>query len=202
MENSHFAVLLVNNTTGAATAVTVTPTTWSFTSPAATPLIILQGQSCRITVDAAGSAWDADCWESGLTAGTGITLIRAAGWLTVSAPISFGATFDGGGSPLAAATAYVTVQQGCTIASTDSLIDTGSATFTFWDLATGSTALPTAANIISNAGILLNSGHSLHTTASDFTVSTGTAVTALDKIGIHIVPDGTATWAQITVRCN
>jgi hypothetical protein len=81
-ENPHYAVLLVNNTTGSATAVTVTTTTWQVNGAAT--LVIAQGQQCRLTVDVSGSAWDADCSESGLTAGTGITLTRAANGLTPS----------------------------------------------------------------------------------------------------------------------
>lgn len=117
-------------------------------------------------------------------------------------PQTFTAVFDGGGSPIATATTYITAQQGCTISSTDSMWDTGNAVITTWDLATGNTALPTATQTISNAGITISSGHSLHTDASDFTAGTGTAVTALDKLGIHIVPDGTMTWAQFEIRCN
>jgi hypothetical protein len=119
------------------------------------------------------------------------------------APQNLTAVFDGGGSPLVTATVYFSAVPGpCTIWGTASEWDTGSATFTVWDLAAGTTADASATNTISNAGIAVSVGHNLTTNASDFTVSTGTAVSANDKLAVHIVPDGTMTRASFQIRCN
>ena len=101
------------------------------------------------------------------------------------------------------ATVYFSaVPAACKIWGTASEWDTGSATFTVWDLATGTTADASVTNIISNAGIAVSVGNNLTTNASDFTVSTGTAVSANDKLAVHIVPDGTMTRASFQIRCH
>lgn len=62
---------IANNTSPAAN-VTVTPTTWTVNG--STTQVIHSGQLCTFTVDAAGSAWDADCPNMGLVAGSNITI--------------------------------------------------------------------------------------------------------------------------------
>jgi hypothetical protein len=116
---------------------------------------------------------------------------------------TFEATFDGGGAALAAATYYFdAITANCTITSTSSRVTTGSAVFTFWNRATGSAGDPTVGDIISNAGITTATGTPHNTNASDFTVGTGVTVTALDKLAVHIVPDGTALVASIKGVCT
>lgn len=66
-----------NATTGSATAVTVTPTTWTINGSAT--LIIAQGQQAWIYVDPnSATNWQADVNEGPLVAGTNITLTRSA----------------------------------------------------------------------------------------------------------------------------
>ena len=87
LENPAFAVQLSNHTTGSSTAVTVTPTTWQISKNGGTPgatLTIDQGQSCFVYVVPAGSAWDANCHNATLVAGTGISLTRAPDTLTIA----------------------------------------------------------------------------------------------------------------------
>jgi hypothetical protein len=116
---------------------------------------------------------------------------------------TFEATFDGGGAALAAATYYFdAITANCTITSTSSRVTTGSAVFTFWNRPTGTAGDPTVGDIISNAGITTVSGTPHNTNASDFTAGTGVTVTALDKLAVHIVPDGTATVASIKGVCT
>jgi hypothetical protein len=113
--------------------------------------------------------------------------------------LGFGATFDGGGSALAAGTAYVTVPYACTISAVNLLIDQGSATFTVWKVATG-TALPAVGNTISTSGLTITGQTASHSaTVTDFT---STTVTANDIAAIHIVPSGGATWAQDVIECD
>lgn len=88
--NSQLITVLNNNTTGSSTTVTVTPVTWTIN--AASTLVIAQGQSCKIKVDAAGGKWDAECTEGQLTAGANVTFTRNAFGMTVAA------TGGGGGS--------------------------------------------------------------------------------------------------------
>jgi Pectate lyase superfamily protein len=65
---------LTNNTTGSATAVTVTPTTW--TVRGGSTIIIAQGRYATFYVDPAGTSWDVDDSDQPMTAGTGITITR------------------------------------------------------------------------------------------------------------------------------
>jgi hypothetical protein len=81
--NAAFGTILVNNTSGSSTAVTVTPTTWTVNG--ASSLVIAQGQSCKIYVDASGTNWDADCHDLPFVAGTNITITRGQFGPTLSA---------------------------------------------------------------------------------------------------------------------
>jgi hypothetical protein len=76
LNNAGFSTLLVNNTSGAATAVTVTATTLTFDRTGTTTLTIPQGQQCKITADAGGTVWDTNCNDLALVAGSDITIAR------------------------------------------------------------------------------------------------------------------------------
>jgi hypothetical protein len=114
---------------------------------------------------------------------------------------SWGGSFDGGGSALSSGkTTYVTVPFACTIAAYNILVDTGTASFDVWKVATG-TAIPTVANTILSGGFLaISSGTALHsTTLTDFTTTT---VSANDIVGINLEAVSGATFAQLVVQCN
>jgi len=74
---------LTNTTSGSATAVTVTPTTWTVNGGAT--LVIAQGRACTMYVDPAGSAWDADCADLPIVAGTNVTITRGQYGPTIAA---------------------------------------------------------------------------------------------------------------------
>jgi hypothetical protein len=113
LENAAFAVQLSNHTTGTATAVTVTPATWQISKNGGTPgatLTIDQGQSCFVYVVPAGSAWDANCHNATLVAGTGISLTRAPDTLTVA---NTGVTSVATAGPLSGGTITTTGTLSC-----------------------------------------------------------------------------------------
>ena len=60
--NVFCAFTLTNQTSGASTALTVTPTTWSIVP--ATAGVVAQNQTCRFTVNQAGNGWVAVCSNS------------------------------------------------------------------------------------------------------------------------------------------
>jgi hypothetical protein len=114
----------------------------------------------------------------------------------------YGATFDGGGSALIGGTnvaRYLTAPFACTIISWDLLVDTGTATFKLWKVATG-TAIPTSANSINTNGVAISSGTALHSTAlTDFTTTT---ISANDIIGVNLSAASGATLATLQVQCQ
>lgn len=115
---------------------------------------------------------------------------------------SVGGSFDGGGSALTSGkTTYVTVPFACTIAGYNILVDTGTASFDVWKIATG-TAIPTVANtIISGTSYLaISSGTALHSTST--AALTSTTVSANDIIGVHLQATASATFAQLLLQCN
>lgn len=81
------------NTTTPASDVTVTPVTWTVNG--ASTQVIHSGQICTFSVDAAGSAWDADCHDLPFVAGTGITITRSQYGSTIT---SSGGSGTPGGS--------------------------------------------------------------------------------------------------------
>jgi len=104
--NTGFGTTLTNNTSGSATAVTVTPTTWTVNG--ASSLVIAQGQECKIFADPSGTNWDADCHDLPLSAGSNITITRGQYGPTIAASgstgvSSVGLTINGGSSSGAAA---------------------------------------------------------------------------------------------------
>jgi hypothetical protein len=114
---------------------------------------------------------------------------------------SFGAGFDGGGSPLTTnAVTYATFPITCTIAAWNITVDTGTISFDVWKVGTG-TAIPTVSNSILSGGFLsIASGTAVHsTTLTDFT---STAVTANDIFGIEIEAVSSATKASLVIQCN
>jgi hypothetical protein len=114
---------------------------------------------------------------------------------------SWGGSFDGGGSALTSGkTTYVTVPFACTIAAFNILVDTGTASFDVWKVATG-TAIPTVSNSILSGGFLsIASGTALHsTTLTDFTTTT---VSANDIVGVNLEAVSSATFAQLVIQCN
>jgi hypothetical protein len=114
---------------------------------------------------------------------------------------SWGGSFDGGGSALTSGkTTYVTVPFACTIAAWNILVDTGTASFDVWKVATG-TAIPTVSNSILTGGFLsIGSGTALHSTT--LTAFTTTTVSANDIVGINLEAVSGATIAQLVIQCN
>lgn len=113
---------------------------------------------------------------------------------------NFGASFDGGGSAIAAnSIAYFDLPSACTIQATNISVDTGTLTFKVWKIAAG-TAIPTVANVINTSGISISSGtHVRSTTVSDFT---STAVTAHDIGAITLTTISGPTKVAITIECQ
>jgi hypothetical protein len=111
---------------------------------------------------------------------------------------SFGASFDGGGSALAAGMSShaQTLPFAGTIAAWNITLDAGTATVKVWKIATG-TAIPTVANVINTSGIAISSGTAVHsTTLTDFTTTT---VTANDIVIINITAVSSATKLNVTI---
>lgn len=110
-----------------------------------------------------------------------------------------GATWDGGGSVLTTGKAkgYFVCPFAATISGFNISVDTGTATFTVWKVATG-TAVPTVANLINTSGVAISSGTNLSsTTTSDFTT---TAVAAGDILAFNLTAVSGATQATFTLR--
>lgn len=112
-----------------------------------------------------------------------------------------GAGFDGGGSALVAgatAVTYFTVPYGCTISSWNVTVDTGTASFDVWKIASG-TAIPTSTNtIVAAAPPTISTG-----TAANSSTLTGwtTTVTANDIFGVNLSAVSGATKASVTLAC-
>ena len=109
---------LVNNTSGAATAVTITPTTWTVNGGAT--LVLAQGQQVTFYVDPGGSSWDAVAGDEPATAGTGIALTRSqygfAVAVTTGIPIAdVGSAGLSATSPLAVASTGAMTCTTCTV---------------------------------------------------------------------------------------
>lgn len=120
-----------------------------------------------------------------------------------------GAYFTGGGSALTTSVAviYKTVEYGCTVAA-NSLpafvinIDTGTASFDVWKIATGGTALPTVTQTILTGGYLaISSGTHLSSTST--ALLTTTTITAGDTFGFKLqTVSGSPTQASIQLVCQ
>ena len=191
-------ILKSKNDTGTV-AVTVVPDSGAannfLTGISAAGVISKAQPSCSTLSNAAASCSTDTSDAANISTGT----LNSARLPSNSKVSSFGATFDGGGSALAAGTAYVTVPFACTISAINILVDTGTATFTTWRKANGA-ALPTVSDSISTSGISITSGTALHsTTVSDFTA---TSISANDIIGIRLNTVSSATWAQYIVECD
>jgi hypothetical protein len=115
---------------------------------------------------------------------------------------SFGASFDGGGSALAAdKTVYVTVPFACTVTAWNILVDTGTATVDIWRLSTG-TAIPTVTNVITGTGAgrpAIASNTAIH--SATLTGWSSTAIAANDILAFHLEAVATATFLNFVVEC-
>jgi len=99
LTNPHFYTTFENQTSGSATALTITATTLTFQSTGSTTLTVPQGQSCTIAVDPSTTVWDDFCHDLALTAGSGITITRGQFGPTLSASGSAGvSSFSGDGT--------------------------------------------------------------------------------------------------------
>ncbi|MGB6430307.1 MAG: hypothetical protein WBF06_06950 [Candidatus Acidiferrales bacterium] len=101
--NTGFYVKLINNTSGSATAITVSAAgSYTFSSTGSATLTVAQGQSCSLLVDPAGSVWDDTCGDLPFTAGTNISITRGQFGPTISASGSGGgvSSFTGDGTLL------------------------------------------------------------------------------------------------------
>lgn len=110
-----------------------------------------------------------------------------------------------GGAPIttSSVSGTLTVPFGCTIAGYNLAFgngDSGTATVTFWKVASG-TAIPTAANSISTSGVGIASGTAVHSTiTSDFTT---TAVNAFDMMAMAVTAvSGSPESLTGVVLCN
>ena len=83
LQNTSCTFTVVNKTTGTNTTVQFNPATWQINGQASFTLQL--GQQARISVNQAGTAWNADVSEATISAGTNITLARSASGVTVSA---------------------------------------------------------------------------------------------------------------------
>jgi hypothetical protein len=96
-------------------------------------------------------------------------------------------------------TDYLTIPFGCTIQAYNLVIDTGTITVKFWDVATG-TAIPTSANSISTSGVGISSGTAIHsTTLSDFTTTT---VNADDIMAMNVTAVSGAHYVNGVLQCQ
>lgn len=164
-----------------ATTCTITPAAGLING--AVSFTLTTGQSA--TVASNGTNYDA-------LVGTGVTANQNIR--------SWGASFDGAGSPLSAGgKTYMTVPFACTITAWNITVDTGTITFDIWKIATG-TAIPTVANTITASALpAISTGTAIHsTTISGWT----TGVSANDIIGININTVASATKASLVVQCN
>lgn len=75
-----FNIRISNQNTG---TVTITPATGTINGNAT--LVLLEGQFCFLSPSSAGTSYAADCGESQMTAGTGISFTRAVHGLTIAA---------------------------------------------------------------------------------------------------------------------
>ena len=131
--DSGFYVRLVNNTSGSATAVTVTAAgSYTFSSTGSATLVVAQGQSCSLLVDPAGSVWDDTCGDLPWTAGTNITIARGPFGATISASGGGVSSFSGDGA--------LATNSASTGAVTLALHTAGA--HQWWGNNTGSTAAP------------------------------------------------------------
>jgi hypothetical protein len=77
---------VANNTSGSATALTVTPTTW--TVRGGSSITIAQGQVATFYVDPAGSNWEVDIADEPIVAGSNITITRGQYGPTIASTIA------------------------------------------------------------------------------------------------------------------
>lgn len=98
---------------------------------------------------------------------------------------------------------YVTIPFACTLAAYNLIIDTADATVTveFLHAATG-TAKPSTT--LNTSGIGVPSGTAVHSaTMTDFSQSTGTAITKDDMLAIRVKSTGnTAKFVNATLQCD
>ncbi len=102
-----FSFNILNATTGSATTVTVSATSWLIYQNAngsgASTLSVAQGQYCFIFVSPVGGAWGSECHETQITAGSNIAFSRSAsGGLIVSLPSSISSNTTGTAAALGA----------------------------------------------------------------------------------------------------
>jgi hypothetical protein len=113
---------------------------------------------------------------------------------------AIGFAFDGAGSALTTSNqAYFTVPFACAISAWNATVDTGTATWTVWKVASGS-AIPTSGNsIVASAAPAISSG-----TAARSATLTGwtTAVSANDIFGIGFSAVSSATRASLVLECD
>lgn len=113
---------------------------------------------------------------------------------------SFGGGFDGGGSALTApAVIYFTVPFACVISAWNITVDTGTATFDIWQIATGP-AIPTIANtIVAAAPPAISTGTAIHSaTLTGWTTTSA----ANDVYGVVLSAVSGATKASLVVECD
>lgn len=115
---------------------------------------------------------------------------------------SIGAAFSNNGATVSTASSVpFTIPYGCTIAAYNaSVTPSGTATFTFWKISSG-TAIPTISNLINTSGVGVSTGTSVHSaTVTDFTTTT---VTANDIVIVNLTAvTGSPTGASINLQCN
>lgn len=176
--NAAFGTVLMNNTTGSSTAVTVTPTTWTINGSSS--LTIAQGQSCKVYTDASGTNWDAECHDLPFTAGSNITITRGQYGPTIAATGASGvSSFSGSG---------IFTNSGSTGAVTLS-VSGNSGGVPYFNTAS---ALASSNALTSNA--LMKGGGAGNPPSSSSVTDNGTNVTTTDTggyVGLVFVANGT-----------
>ena len=115
-------------------------------------------------------------------------------------PKSFGGSFDGGGSALVPGTTVpIAIPFSCTISAWSISVDTGTATFDLWKIATG-TALPTVSNTITSTKPAIASNTHIRDTSPSGEFSS-LDVTGGDVLIVKLDAVSSATKANITVEC-
>lgn len=181
---------LTNNTSGSATVVTVTPTTWAIVPNVAGNLPIQQGQSCLLTVDATvATQWDALCADEPMVAGSGITITRGQFGSTIASTSTGISGLTTGFFPKAASPTTLTnslCDEGITTASTVTCSDTAGLAAKFFT-ATGTTAGFFAAGQGSANG---------HATANTITLEAPAAVTSYELVLPGTATTGLSLWTN------
>ena len=190
---------VANNTSGSATALTVTPTTW--TVRGGSSITIAQGQVATFYVDPAGSNWEVDIADEPIVAGSNITITRGQYGPTIASTLA--AQYaklrcePGLGDGLNAIPAGTYLQFNCVNTSGVTWTITG---ISCWTDNAGTSSLNAANNAAT--GLLTGAVTCNNTKSGGGAAGTQSGTTTLannDAISFTFVADGTSKQATFTV---